>query len=151
MDYPSFSHIRRNNHGSNYQLYLCFHYERYYFMRVFIVGFISTCMSNPFDVVKTRMMEQHQGKQLYKSSLDCFVKVYFYYKSWFSRLSDMKVWLHWQKGLGQLCVEWVTCDRIVLLCSSMAIYLLSAWRIVEHAHSSRNPHKLICYFSILYF
>lgn len=32
-------------------------------------------MSNPFDVVKTRMMEQHQGKQLYKSSMDCFIKV----------------------------------------------------------------------------
>ena len=49
-------------------------------MYVFIVGFISTCMSNPFDVVKTRMMEQHQGKQLYKSSLDCFIKVSFKFK-----------------------------------------------------------------------
>lgn len=34
-------------------------------------GFVSTCMSNPFDVVKTRMMEQHQGRHLYKSSFDC--------------------------------------------------------------------------------
>lgn len=38
-------------------------------------GFVSTCMSNPFDVVKTRMMEQHQGKHLYKNSFDCLVKV----------------------------------------------------------------------------
>ena len=32
-------------------------------------------MSNPFDVVKTRMMEQHQGEHLYKSSIDCLIKV----------------------------------------------------------------------------
>lgn len=38
-------------------------------------GFVSTCMSNPFDVVKTRMMEQHQGKHLYKNSFDCLIKV----------------------------------------------------------------------------
>ena len=38
-------------------------------------GFVSTCMSNPFDVVKTRMMEQHQGEHLYKSSIDCLIKV----------------------------------------------------------------------------
>lgn len=38
-------------------------------------GFVSTCMSNPFDVVKTRMMEQHQGRHLYKSSFDCLIKV----------------------------------------------------------------------------
>ena len=38
-------------------------------------GFVSTCMSNPFDVVKTRMMEQHQGQHLYKSSIDCLIKV----------------------------------------------------------------------------
>ena len=37
-------------------------------------GFVSTCMSNPFDVVKTRMMEQHQDHPLYKSSFDCFIK-----------------------------------------------------------------------------
>lgn len=50
-------------------------------------------MSNPFDVVKTRMMEQHQGKQLYKSSMDCFIKVGFLCYVMINRLSVMKVFL----------------------------------------------------------
>ncbi|KAK8805649.1 hypothetical protein WA158_002305 [Blastocystis sp. Blastoise] len=39
-----------------------------------ISGILTTCVSNPFDVIKTRMMNQRKNDILYKNSWDCFIK-----------------------------------------------------------------------------
>ena len=39
-----------------------------------VSGFVSAVVSTPFDVVKTRMMNQPQGVALYSSGLDCALK-----------------------------------------------------------------------------
>ncbi|KAK8797204.1 hypothetical protein WA158_004414 [Blastocystis sp. Blastoise] len=39
-----------------------------------ISGVLCTLVASPFDVVKTRLVNQHYGKELYKGSWDCFVK-----------------------------------------------------------------------------
>jgi hypothetical protein len=39
-----------------------------------VSGFVSAVVSTPFDVVKTRMMNQPQGVTLYSSGLDCALK-----------------------------------------------------------------------------
>lgn len=37
-------------------------------------GLVSATVSTPFDVVKTRLMNQHEGKKLYSGTIDCVKK-----------------------------------------------------------------------------
>ena len=39
-----------------------------------VSGFVSAVVSTPFDVVKTRMMNQAQGAKMYSGGLDCAIK-----------------------------------------------------------------------------
>lgn len=39
-----------------------------------VSGFLSALVSTPFDVIKTRIMNQHAGRKLYSGMVDCAVK-----------------------------------------------------------------------------
>ena len=40
-----------------------------------IAGFIAAAATSPVDVVKTRIMNEKEGKRVYKNTLDCMVKI----------------------------------------------------------------------------
>ena len=39
-----------------------------------VSGLVSACVSSPWDVIKTRLMNQHHGQQHYSGMIDCLVK-----------------------------------------------------------------------------
>lgn len=79
-----------------------------HFISSICAGLCATICSSPFDVVKTRVMNQAraqkglQGQEIYKNTLDCFIKLYkkegfsSYYKgvvSYFFRLAPWNIFM----------------------------------------------------------
>lgn len=45
------------------------------FMSAFSAGFFMTCTVSPFDIIRTRLMNQPSDAKLYNGFLDCFMKI----------------------------------------------------------------------------
>ena len=45
------------------------------FMSAFTAGFFMTCTVSPFDIIRTRLMNQPADAKLYNGFVDCFVKI----------------------------------------------------------------------------
>lgn len=45
------------------------------FMSAFSAGFFMTCTVSPFDIIRTRLMNQPADAKLYNGFLDCFAKI----------------------------------------------------------------------------
>jgi hypothetical protein len=45
------------------------------FMSAFTAGFFMTCTVSPFDMIRTRLMNQPTDKKLYNGFVDCFAKI----------------------------------------------------------------------------
>jgi hypothetical protein len=48
------------------------------FCAAFGAGFFMACTVSPFDMVRTRLMNQPPNARIYNNFIDCFVKVGFY-------------------------------------------------------------------------
>lgn len=44
-------------------------------MAAFTAGFFMTCTVSPFDIIRTRLMNQPAGVKLYSGFLDCSAKI----------------------------------------------------------------------------
>jgi len=45
------------------------------FMAAFMAGFFQTCTVSPFDIIRTRLMNQPHDEKLYNGFVDCFFKI----------------------------------------------------------------------------
>ena len=45
------------------------------FMAAFSSGFFMTCTVSPFDIIRTRLMNQPVDAKIYNGFVDCFVKI----------------------------------------------------------------------------
>lgn len=45
------------------------------FMAAFTAGFFMTCTVSPFDIIRTRLMNQPTDQKLYNGFVDCFLKI----------------------------------------------------------------------------
>jgi hypothetical protein len=45
------------------------------FMAAFSAGFFMTCTVSPFDIIRTRLMNQPSDAKLYNGFADCFAKI----------------------------------------------------------------------------
>merc|ERR1711937_211394 len=45
------------------------------FMSAFVAGFFMTCTVSPFDIIRTRLMNQPTDAKLYNGFVDCFTKI----------------------------------------------------------------------------
>merc|ERR1719218_546377 len=45
------------------------------FMSAFTAGFFMTCTVSPFDIIRTRLMNQPAEKKIYNGFVDCFLKM----------------------------------------------------------------------------
>ena len=45
------------------------------FMSAFTAGFFMTCTVSPFDIIRTRLMNQPSDAKLYNGFADCFLKI----------------------------------------------------------------------------
>jgi len=46
------------------------------FMSAFTAGFFMTCTVSPFDIIRTRLMNQPADQKLYNGFADCFLKIF---------------------------------------------------------------------------
>lgn len=56
-------------------VHLCSIYNNNYIKFMFIIGFFMTITVTPFDMVRTRLMNQPKDKVIYTGLVDCMTKV----------------------------------------------------------------------------